>query len=179
VFEITDWDGLPTDEGDPDGLKKNPCWPSMIVPNDPGFALLTNDPYYKMSNPSAAATAADYALPPPLAITSGKTPLWSVPLSPQPLSTRGIGDPTATDTPNKRDLDLVRGIENGTEVEEWIDGKERELVKRGMWVEVVIASPADAEAIPTPVMEAESPVLTLKTVARTRISADLPETTGV
>lgn len=29
-----------------DGLDDNPCWPSKIAPKDPGFALLTFDPYY-------------------------------------------------------------------------------------------------------------------------------------
>ncbi|OAA42196.1 glycoside hydrolase family 18 protein [Metarhizium rileyi] len=29
-----------------DGLNDNPCWPSKIAPQDPGFALLTFDPYY-------------------------------------------------------------------------------------------------------------------------------------
>lgn len=29
-----------------DGLNKNPCWPSKIAPQDPGFAILTYDPYY-------------------------------------------------------------------------------------------------------------------------------------
>jgi hypothetical protein len=29
-----------------DGLDDNPCWPSKQAPNDPGFALLTDDPYY-------------------------------------------------------------------------------------------------------------------------------------
>jgi hypothetical protein len=70
-------------------------------------------------------------------------------------------------------------MENDTIVEELVDAEERrEMVKRGMWVEVVIASPAEAEAILTPVVEVKNPVLTLKTVARTKISADLPETTG-
>jgi hypothetical protein len=29
-----------------DGLNDNPCWPSKIAPKDPGFAVLTWDPYY-------------------------------------------------------------------------------------------------------------------------------------
>lgn len=43
----------------------------------------------------------------------------------------------------------------------------------------MIASPAEAETIPTPVEEIENAVSTLKTVARTRILAELPETTGI
>lgn len=28
-----------------DGLTENPCWPSTVI-DDPGFALLTDDPWY-------------------------------------------------------------------------------------------------------------------------------------
>jgi len=37
---------------DPDGvagLQVNPCWPEKLL-EDPGFALLTDDPYYKLNN---------------------------------------------------------------------------------------------------------------------------------
>ncbi|KAF6804901.1 hypothetical protein CSOJ01_09863 [Colletotrichum sojae] len=29
-----------------DGLRDNPCWPRGVAASDPGFVLLTNDPYY-------------------------------------------------------------------------------------------------------------------------------------
>ncbi|KAH8650613.1 hypothetical protein BGZ60DRAFT_421433 [Tricladium varicosporioides] len=186
VFEITDWDGLPRDAGDPDGLKKNPCWPSMIVPDDPGFALLTDDPYYQ-HNPRAAATVTNYAKAPDPTITSGKVPLWSVnvPAS-QSSADESMDDLDATTTAatraraRARGADLVRRVENEIVGEELADAEERRgMVKRGMWVEVVIASPAETEAIPTPVVEVKDPVITLKTVARTKISAGLPETTGI
>ncbi|KAK4508202.1 hypothetical protein PRZ48_001940 [Zasmidium cellare] len=44
-------------------LKENPCWPEDIAPDDPGFVLLTNDPYYN-HHPEAKATIASYAEPP-------------------------------------------------------------------------------------------------------------------
>ncbi|KAL0932163.1 uncharacterized protein CTRU02_213116 [Colletotrichum truncatum] len=50
VFTIKDWDGLPEEkDGAPkwDGLKENKCWPSLLAPEDPGFALLTNDEFYQ------------------------------------------------------------------------------------------------------------------------------------
>lgn len=182
VFEIKDWDGLPTDAGDPDGLKKNPCWPSMIVPDDPGFALLTDDPYY-LTNIRAAATVTDYAKAPEPSVTSGKVPLWSVSVpASQSSADESMDDLDATTTAivSARGLDFVRRVENSTDDDDLVDIQERRgMVKRGMWVEVVIASPAEAEAIPTPVVEAKDPVMTLKTVARTKISADLPETTGI
>jgi hypothetical protein len=34
-----------------DGLRVNPCWPSAIAPADPGFALLTYDPFYQGQAP--------------------------------------------------------------------------------------------------------------------------------
>jgi hypothetical protein len=35
----------------PDGLKENPCWPSGIAKDDPGFVLLDFDPYYQGMKP--------------------------------------------------------------------------------------------------------------------------------
>lgn len=40
-------------------LKRNPCWPRDIVPNDPGFVLLSNDPYYNLDK------AVDWYIGPP------------------------------------------------------------------------------------------------------------------
>ncbi len=34
------------------GLEENPCWPQDIVPNDPGYVLLTNDNWYTTRMPS-------------------------------------------------------------------------------------------------------------------------------
>ncbi|KAF2814094.1 uncharacterized protein BDZ99DRAFT_567780 [Mytilinidion resinicola] len=49
VFEISfdkDFKDFPTKENDW-GLRENPCWPEDIVPNDPGFVVFTDDPWYK------------------------------------------------------------------------------------------------------------------------------------
>ncbi|CAI6228010.1 unnamed protein product [Periconia digitata] len=46
-FTITSWAQPPSPD---DGLSTNPCWPRQIT-NDPGFALLTYDPYYANNNP--------------------------------------------------------------------------------------------------------------------------------
>jgi hypothetical protein len=55
-FTITGWDHaanpLPND-----GLNDNPCWPSRIAPQDPGFALLTFDPYYNQQPPPYTYTS--------------------------------------------------------------------------------------------------------------------------
>lgn len=42
-FTIVSW---PAKQPVSDGLKENPCWPSAIASADPGFALLTYDPFY-------------------------------------------------------------------------------------------------------------------------------------
>lgn len=34
-----------------DGLKENPCWPDHLAPDDPGFQLLTADPFYQGNKP--------------------------------------------------------------------------------------------------------------------------------
>jgi hypothetical protein len=34
-----------------DGLSANPCWPSAAAPDDPGFALMTYDPWYQGKPP--------------------------------------------------------------------------------------------------------------------------------
>ncbi|KAK3986114.1 hypothetical protein QBC44DRAFT_373421 [Cladorrhinum sp. PSN332] len=47
AFTITKFPTAPTEAG----LKENPCWPSGIAPADPGFALLTYDPYYQGKQP--------------------------------------------------------------------------------------------------------------------------------
>ncbi|KAG8626437.1 hypothetical protein KVT40_005382 [Elsinoe batatas] len=39
------WSSYPQAPADA-GLGSNKCWPSHLTPNDPGFALLTYDPYY-------------------------------------------------------------------------------------------------------------------------------------
>lgn len=45
-----------------DGLRDNTCWPSGLAPKDPGFALLTFDPYYGGKSPPYDYTK-DYSLP--------------------------------------------------------------------------------------------------------------------
>jgi hypothetical protein len=52
------------------GISENLCWPSTLV-NDPGFALLTNDPWYRQGNNRGAYT--QYYDQEPLAqFTNGK-----------------------------------------------------------------------------------------------------------
>lgn len=41
-------------------LRKNACWPQAIVPDDPGFVLLTDDPWYN-DHADAKKTVAEYA----------------------------------------------------------------------------------------------------------------------
>ena len=56
------------------GLTANPCWPSTLV-DDPGFALLTSDPWYlDPGNAQRLKTAKLYSKPPPLALTRNNPP---------------------------------------------------------------------------------------------------------
>ncbi|KAI4094078.1 MAG: hypothetical protein L6R37_007315 [Teloschistes peruensis] len=55
-----------------DGLTANPCWPSTLI-NDPGFALLTDDPWY-IHNPQYAQNIHLYPNPPPPAYTQNNPP---------------------------------------------------------------------------------------------------------
>ena len=41
-------------------LKKNPCWPEAIVPDDPGFCLLNSDPYNVKHKPKNGPDRKDY-----------------------------------------------------------------------------------------------------------------------
>jgi hypothetical protein len=64
IFKITDWDGLPHDPWY--GLKDNPCWPSDLAPDDPGWALLTDDPFYLQQHPELAHHTESYRSAPDL-----------------------------------------------------------------------------------------------------------------
>ena len=57
------------------GLTDNPYWPSTLV-DDPGFALLVNDPwYFGVGNEQRRRTAvASYAAPPPFALIQNNAP---------------------------------------------------------------------------------------------------------
>lgn len=178
VFEITHWDDVPKDKED--GLLENPCWPSMIVPNDPGFVLLTNDNFYKSDSRGkiASSTIFKYASPPDVSITGHLNTLWSATPNPRQDPTSAepgdVEEIAPGNTP--RGLVLVRRSQNGTEVEEWVDWKE--LEEQGYLSEAVISSPAEVEAIPTPVIVVQNAKSTLSTVVRTGLTAGLPATTG-
>lgn len=57
------WPEMPSKENDW-GLRQNPCWPEDILPDDPGYVLLTDDNWYKTAMPPKDHRA-DYAKPPP------------------------------------------------------------------------------------------------------------------
>ncbi|KAH8178372.1 killer toxin alpha/beta [Sarocladium implicatum] len=69
VFEIKHWEQPVVPD---DGLEINPCWPSVLVPNDPGFVLLTDDPWYRNNKPGGWPSTALYKNPPPKHVTAGK-----------------------------------------------------------------------------------------------------------
>lgn len=58
------WPTTPSQDNDW-GLKENPCWPEDIVPNDPGYALLTADKWYDTAPATVRDQRSLYAKPPP------------------------------------------------------------------------------------------------------------------
>jgi chitinase len=78
------------------GIFDNPCWPETLV-NDPGFALLTDDPWYRGGNNRGQFTQY-YAQPPLPQFTNGKinklTWGWT---QPKPLNS-GNNNPPASDS---------------------------------------------------------------------------------
>jgi hypothetical protein len=58
---------------DPDGLEANPCWPKLLTPNDPGWALLTNDEYY-LNKPKLKDEIKKYKGYPDLKLLQGALP---------------------------------------------------------------------------------------------------------
>jgi hypothetical protein len=74
-----------------DGLSANRCWPSKLAPNDPGFALLTDDPWY-LNHPAAAINTYLYSAAPPNAVTSGKTKYRTIKGRPS-VAARSMGLP--------------------------------------------------------------------------------------
>lgn len=74
VFEMKfDWAGVDPPSKPDWGLKANPCWPQGIVPNDPGYVLVTNDKWY--DNPPNPDYRKSYSEPPPNdLVTQAKIP---------------------------------------------------------------------------------------------------------
>ena len=69
VFTMSfDWSGGPLNNQAPSaqnewGLRENPCWPEAIVPDNPGWNLLNDDPWYN-THPQAAKDRHLYPQPP-------------------------------------------------------------------------------------------------------------------
>ncbi|KAI0838303.1 hypothetical protein F5Y06DRAFT_55419 [Hypoxylon sp. FL0890] len=55
IFSISNFDGLKAND---DGLADNPCYPKALI-DDPGWALLTDDPWYK-DHPQSAQNVGNY-----------------------------------------------------------------------------------------------------------------------
>ncbi|KAK8038483.1 hypothetical protein PG993_006894 [Apiospora rasikravindrae] len=65
IFKFEDWDNLPVDNVWY-GLRDNPCWPSDLAKDDPGWALLTNDEFYETQHQNLKQFRELYTKPPPL-----------------------------------------------------------------------------------------------------------------
>jgi chitinase len=56
-----------------DGITQNPCWPSALI-DDPGFALLLQDPWYNSHENARLEGLSFYSDPPGIFYTEGKVP---------------------------------------------------------------------------------------------------------
>lgn len=151
----------------------------MLVPNDPGFALLTNDRWYsKIQNLAKSLTASSYASPPPAEVLAGKQPLWVKPETPLPRTKK-----PKTKKP-KTPLAIRRGL-NSTElydiedVESEYDEYVHLLLAR--YAGPILTKPAETEAQATDVQHQESLHLaepTMKTIVRNAVNQGVARPTG-
>ena len=65
-----DDDGAPLSQIQDDGLSANECYPQMLV-NDPSFALVNRDPYFRKNG---RAPNLDFANPPSAQLINGRSP---------------------------------------------------------------------------------------------------------
>jgi len=110
VFAL-DFQGIPGGIAD-DGITMNPCWPSTLV-DDPGYALVFNDPWYaRQSNQPRRSHTQFYPRPPPAAYTNGKVKRPGYQkrgISPDEIYVdQGNSSRKATDEELLRDFDLLR-----------------------------------------------------------------------
>jgi chitinase len=68
-----DFQGMNHPPADPWGLTANPCWPNRLV-NDPGFALMTEDPYYPRGGAVSLFAHRSYPSPPSANIVGNNVP---------------------------------------------------------------------------------------------------------
>ncbi|KAI1827703.1 glycosyl hydrolases family 18-domain-containing protein [Xylaria intraflava] len=138
------------------GLTANPCWPSTLV-DDPGFALLTDDPWY-FDHPQRQMYTREYAVAPPFAVTAGKPPKpgYQRARRDSPVLYPRLEDMVADTGNNTRQLTDEELWERGI----WKCGtpncrdEEAALAKEGVDVVRPVGSPADmtVDANPTPVV---------------------------
>lgn len=84
------------------GLWDNVCWPEQLVTDDPGYALLTDDPWY---TPSRKTHIKKYAHPPDSSYTNGKTnrPTWGYT---KPRNTNNNGGGSTPDPDSDSDTSM-------------------------------------------------------------------------
>ncbi|KAI0467970.1 glycosyl hydrolases family 18-domain-containing protein [Xylaria cf. heliscus] len=139
-----------------DGLTANPCWPSTLI-DDPGFALLTDDPWY-LGEPQRRQYLPYYAHDPPLAVTMGKPPMpgYQRVRRGSPVLYPRVEDMVADDGNNTRRLTDEELSERGIRKCGTPNCQEEvaNLAKEGINVVRPVRSPAEmtVDANPTPVV---------------------------
>lgn len=109
VFEMKfdqQWPTMPS-KGNDWGLKDNPCWPADIVPDEPGYVLLTDDKWYQTAAPQKDQRAL-YAQAPPKEIVEAADGKRGQ-KRPRSPNDNGPDKQPQTNPPSKRALKIIEG----------------------------------------------------------------------
>lgn len=165
-----DWSGMeePSDENDY-LLKANPCWPSAIVPQDPGYVLLTDDSWYKTNSAGkkAAPTATAYAQKPDQEVLKAAGPMSSALSMASALMSMVL--PHAAK--EKRQVDIRRWVDYHYRPED----ENANAAMSGVDGPII---PQITEAIPTLVTSVIKPQVAQPAGQRPVVEADMPVVTA-
>lgn len=109
VWELAfDWgDQGPPSEKNEWYLEDNPCWPLDIAPDDPGFVLMKDDPWYD-KHADAKKTVGLYEVPPSKERKDEADKRREARIGPEPPAKKPKLDPGSS--PERRHLELVGGV---------------------------------------------------------------------
>jgi len=169
-----------------DGITDNPCWPSTLI-NDPGFALLLEDPWYNFRPNYRALGRRSYAAPPGAFYTQGKVNRPGYNKKRDSISVNDNVDPDdivvnegnstrkATDEELLEHFGYLRCSDKDCSAEKEALGMESVIIRGPPKTSV-----PDATAVTTAVVETASPPLIQSSSPKIRVtSADLPRMTNI
>lgn len=123
-------------------LRENPCWPSAILPDDPGFALLTDDPWYTTRSvpPNYVDLRASYSKSPDALLTNSAKARGWIPVNPGKRPQSQQGAPSAKAPKTRRDLDIS---DEGLILSDFNTNTTRRLTEQEIEHEVEVTDCAD------------------------------------